>query len=54
VAEEKGYFRAEGLDYEFRGLIRSTGGQHHNNGAQGAFQSEGPMRSLSVAFARAR
>ena len=25
VAEEKGYFRAEGLDYEFRELIRSTG-----------------------------
>ena len=24
VAEEKGYFRAEGLDYEFRELIRST------------------------------
>ena len=32
VAEEKGYFRAEGLDYEFRELIRSTGGQHHNKG----------------------
>jgi hypothetical protein len=30
VVEEKGYFRAEGLDYEFRELIRSTGGQHHN------------------------
>ena len=30
VAEEKGYFRAEGLDYEFRELIRSTAGQHHN------------------------
>ena len=26
VAEEKGYFRAEGLDYEFRELIRSTAG----------------------------
>ena len=26
VAEEKGYFRAEGLDYEFRELIRSTDG----------------------------
>ena len=30
VADEKGYFRAEGLDYEFRELIRSTAGQHHN------------------------
>ena len=27
VAEEKGYFGAEGLDYEFRELIRSTAGQ---------------------------
>ena len=36
VAEGKGYFRAEGLDYEFRELIRSTAGQHHNKGAQGA------------------
>ena len=39
VAEEKGYFRAEGLDYEFRELIRSTEGQHHNKVNQGAFQS---------------
>ena len=39
VAEEKGYFRAEGLDYEFRELIRSSDGQHHNKGAKGAFQS---------------
>ena len=39
VAEEKGYFRAEGLDYEFRELIRSTEGQHHNKVNEGAFQS---------------
>ena len=39
VAEEKGYFRAEGLDYEFRELIRSSGGQHHNKGAKGAFRA---------------
>src|ERR1700741_1291568 len=39
VAEEKGYFRDEGLDYEFRELIRSTEGQHHNKGNEGAFQS---------------
>ena len=40
MAEEKGYFRAEGLDYEFRELIRSTGGQHHDKGGKvGAFQS---------------
>jgi hypothetical protein len=30
VAEEKGYFKAEGLDYEFLELVRSTGGQNHN------------------------
>ena len=23
VAEEKGYFKAEGLDYEFRGVFKS-------------------------------
>ena len=26
IAEEKGYFTAEGLDYEFREKIRATGG----------------------------
>jgi hypothetical protein len=30
VAEEKGYFRDEGLDYEFLELVQSTDGQHHN------------------------
>ena len=29
VAEEKGYFRSEGLDYEFQEFVRSTNGQHH-------------------------
>ena len=48
VAEEKGYFRAEGLDYEFRELIRSTDGQHHNKGAQGAFQSIEKGREADV------
>ena len=51
VAEEKGYFRAEGLDYEFRELIRSTGGQHHNRGAQGAFQSIEKGREADVSCA---
>ena len=46
VAEEKGYFRAEGLDYEFRELIRSTGGQHHNKGGQGAFQARARAREV--------
>src|SRR3954470_21593207 len=39
VAEEKGYFGAEGLVYEFRELIRSSAGQHHNKANEGAFQS---------------
>ena len=29
VAEEKGYFKAEGLDYEFLELVQSTNGQNH-------------------------
>ncbi len=51
VAEEKGYFRAEGLEYEFRELIRSSGGQHHNKGAQGAFQSIEQGREADVSCA---
>src|ERR1700761_7891418 len=51
VAREKGYFRAEGLDYEFRELIRSSGGQHHNKGAQGAFQSIEQGREADVSCA---
>jgi hypothetical protein len=51
VAEEKGYFRAEGLTYEFRELIRSTGGAHHDKGSDGAFQSieKGREANLSCA-----
>ncbi len=30
VAEEKGYFKDEGLDYDFLELIQSTDGQNHN------------------------
>jgi ABC-type nitrate/sulfonate/bicarbonate transport system substrate-binding protein len=51
VAEEKGYFRAEGLDYEFRELIRSTEGQHHNKANQGAFQSIEKGREADVSCA---
>jgi hypothetical protein len=29
-AEEKGYFTAEGLDYQFRERIRPAGGHHHD------------------------
>jgi len=51
VAEERGYFHAEGLDYEFRELIRSSDGQHHNKGAQGAFQSIERGREADVSCA---
>ena len=51
VAEEKGYFRAEGLDYEFRELIRSTAGQHHNKANEGAFQSIEKGREANVSCA---
>jgi ABC-type nitrate/sulfonate/bicarbonate transport system substrate-binding protein len=51
VAEEKGYFRDEGLDYEFRELIRSTAGQHHNTGGRGAFQSIEQGRDANVSCA---
>src|SRR5690349_15824737 len=51
VAEEKGYFRAEGLDYEFRELIRSTDGQHHNKVNEGAFQSIKKGRKADVSCA---
>ena len=51
VAEEKGYFRAEGLDYEFRELIRSTEGRHHNKANEGAFQSIEKGRQADVSCA---
>jgi hypothetical protein len=51
VAEEKGYFRDEGLDYEFRELIRSTEGQHHNKAGKGAFQSIEQGREANVSCA---
>jgi ABC-type nitrate/sulfonate/bicarbonate transport system substrate-binding protein len=51
VAEEKGYFRDQGLDYEFRELIRSTEGQHHNKGGKGAFQSIEQGREADVSCA---
>lgn len=52
VAEEKGYFRDEGLDYVFQELIQSSDGQHHNRGDKvGAFQSfeRGREAALSCA-----
>jgi ABC-type nitrate/sulfonate/bicarbonate transport system substrate-binding protein len=51
VAEEKGYFLSQGLDYEFRELIRSTEGQHHNKVNEGAFQSIEKGRQADVSCA---
>src|SRR6186713_2152964 len=52
VAQEKGYFRDEGLDYEFRELVQSTDGGIHDRGAKvGAYQSfeKGRTSNLSCA-----
>jgi len=39
VAEAKGYFTAEGLDYEFRETVRSSDGKAHDQGDKvGAYQ----------------
>src|SRR5262250_1372670 len=52
VAEEKGYFRAEGLDYEFKEFIRASGGAHHVKGDKvGAFQSIEQGRTSNVTCA---
>jgi hypothetical protein len=52
VAEEKGYFKDEGLDYEFRELIQSSGGAHHYKGDKvGAFQSFEKGRKSDVSCA---
>jgi hypothetical protein len=52
VAEEQGYFRAEGLDYVFHELIRSTAGKHHDRGDKvGAFQSFERGRDADVSCA---
>jgi hypothetical protein len=53
IAEENGYFREEGLDYEFREHIRSTGGQHHDMGGRqaGAYQSFEAGRNADISCA---
>ena len=52
VAEEKGYFREAGLDYEFREFVRSTDGAHHETvGKSGAFQSIEKGRTCDVTCA---
>ena len=52
IAEEKGYFKAEGLDYIFREEVKSTDGKVHDKGTKvGAFQSfeEGRKSDVSCA-----
>src|SRR5262249_51620010 len=52
VAEEKGYFKDEGLDYVFQELIQSTDGQHHYKGDKvGAMQSFERGRTSDVSCA---
>jgi hypothetical protein len=52
VAEEKDYFRKEGLDYDFNELIQSTDGQIHNKGDRvGAFQAIEKGRKADVSCA---
>ena len=34
VAEEKGYFKEEGLDYEFREQVRSSDGKAHEGNSR--------------------
>ena len=52
VAEEKGYFAAEGLEYEFLELVQSTDGQHHRTANRsGAYHliEEGRKSNVSCA-----
>ena len=52
VAEEKGYFKDEGLDYIFQELIKSTDGAHHYKGDKvGAMQSFERGRTSNVSCA---
>src|ERR1700691_1112771 len=52
VAEEKGYFAAEGLDYEFRETMDSKRGQGHQLGNKvGAYQTFEQGRSCDVSGA---
>jgi ABC-type nitrate/sulfonate/bicarbonate transport system substrate-binding protein len=52
VAEEKGYFRAEGLDYEFRETMGSKDAKMHNLGDKvGAYQTIEKGRTCDVSGA---
>jgi ABC-type nitrate/sulfonate/bicarbonate transport system substrate-binding protein len=52
VAEEKGYFTSEGLDYVFREQVQATDGKIHDQGNKvGAYQSFEAGRSADVSCA---
>ena len=52
VAEEKGYFTAEGLDYEFQETVQSTDGKAHAQGDKsGAMQSFEKGRTSDISCA---
>jgi len=52
VAEEKGYFAAEGLDYVFREEVQASDGRIHDQGAKvGAYQSLEEGRASDVSCA---
>ena len=52
VAEEKGYFREEGLEYEFHEEVQATDGKIHDTANRtGAYQSFEDGRSSSVSCA---
>ncbi len=52
VAEEKGYFAAEGLDYVFHEQVQATDGKVHDRGEKvGAYQSFEEGRSSDVSCA---
>src|SRR4029079_13627314 len=52
VAEEKGYFADEGLDYVFREPVQASDGKIHDQGAKvGAYQSLEQGRQTNVSCA---
>ena len=52
VAEEKGYFKDEGLDYVFQEEVRKTEGKIHDQGVKaGAFQSFEKGRTSDISCA---
>jgi hypothetical protein len=52
VAEEKGYFKQEGLDYVFQELVQTTDGKIHDKGVKvGAYQSFEQGRTSDVSCA---